>query len=134
MALDVGDKRIGFATAESEESLVATPRCVVTRRNRARDSSEVVRKLVEWTPETVVVGVPLSADNMMTDQGRKIVKFIKRIDSSIPADIVLVDEAFSTREAVERFSSRHSDDAAAAAVVLGRYLSGSALILEGLLG
>jgi putative holliday junction resolvase len=131
LALDVGDRRIGVATASSETGL-ATP---LETLDRAQGDEPVLRRLKEIVrtegAATVVVGDPLNMDGTAGPQAvaaREFACLLKKALRQI--EVVMLDErlsSFAADEWMERAGIKPDDrkkhrDAYAAAVILLDYL------------
>ncbi|OGQ33957.1 MAG: hypothetical protein A3F16_05815 [Deltaproteobacteria bacterium RIFCSPHIGHO2_12_FULL_43_9] len=126
LSLDIGDKRIGTAVTDPDSKIVFGL-TVIERKNRDKDLQEIKRLVDVHEIEKIVVGIPLTDDNRISTQGKKIVRFVSRLKKKVPVPIVLWDERYSSREAAEILVSRgesldDSIDRVAAAVILQRYI------------
>lgn len=135
IGLDIGDSRVGVASAE-ESSPIATPTATFKRAGGAAER-EILALLAEGNVKLVVAGLPLNASGARTDQCDSVERFCRRIEQRAQIKVFYVDEFASTAEAEERFraaregSSRRKVqadrkrgviDALAAAMILQSYL------------
>ena len=119
MAIDVGLKRIGLAFGFGE---VVTPLEPVLRKNRNQAARDVSQKVNEYSPNTLVVGVPIGGSSE-GEMRRRIEHFVSLLD--VQANIVYQDEAFSSSEASEIYTNTKRDgrlDSVSATIILKRYL------------
>ncbi len=129
-ALDVGTKRIGYATCD-EYHVAVTPRLFFDATKE--DLYERIGKQLDNDGiDVLVVGMPLSHNDEMTAMAKLIASFIEglRIVLSIP--IIEFDESYSTREAFvtmavtkkakKKRQEKGQKDMVAAAVILRNFL------------
>jgi len=129
LALDVGDAKIGAATGSTEVRL-ARPFTVWRSRGRARDAERIQQAACELGATVLLVGLPLQEDGAPSPQAERIRRYVEPIATDLELDLVFVDETYSTQDAqqhlIEGGSGRRRrqglEDAAAAAVILQRYL------------
>lgn len=125
MSLDVGDERVGVALADSS---IAIPHAFATYV-RGEAEAKILSLINERKIEKVIVGIPLDDDGTEGPQCQKVRTFAKRLKKRCQAEFVYIDEYASSEEAKERIREsgrRITDkgmvDAAAAAIILQRYL------------
>ncbi len=127
VCLDVGERRIGVATADDEIG-IAFPKEVIERRgNLAADVDRVMAACREHEVEAIVVGLPLNADGGETEQSRRIRDFVGHL--ALP--IHFQNEAFTTQKAetaqieagVSRKKRTTSGDSVAASIILQEFLN-----------
>jgi putative Holliday junction resolvase len=129
MALDIGQRRIGIAVSHS--GILATPHDVLHRTSKKADFAKLKELIETLKIERVIVGLPysLSGDDQMGPQARRIKRYAEALAETVTVPLEYFDESYSTVDA-ERFmtpSGRKTIpiDAAAAAVILQRYLDRS---------
>lgn len=130
LALDVGDKRVGVAVSEWGDLVV--PLGVVQRG--PREFEEIKRHVEERFIDRIIVGLPVSLNDTLGPQAKKVLAFVEGLREVVKIPIVTYDERFSTQEAedlllsadVSRARRRQSIDAMAAAQILKGYLSSQA--------
>ena len=118
LAFDFGSKRTGVAvgnrisrTAQAEASIVAS--------GDARLIA-VKRRIAQWQPDALVVGVPFHPDGAEHENTLRARKFARQLQGRSGLPVFEVDERFSTTEAR---SQRAPDlDAAAARIILEQFL------------
>ncbi|GAB5520810.1 MAG: Holliday junction resolvase RuvX [Rhodothermales bacterium] len=131
VGVDYGHKRVGLALADPLRMFAKAYRTVLTR--------EAVAELVDLDQregiETLVVGWPLLPDGSEGAATEKVAAFVKRVEKALPdVEVVRMDERYTSEEAkaLVRVSAakrkqrreRGRVDAAAAALILQRYLDG----------
>jgi len=124
IGVDVGTVRVGVATADST---VRIPFPVAIWPRAQYEAEKNILKLIEERKATLlVVGLPLDDEGNRTDICENIEAFVRRLAKRTPVTIVYIDEAFSSVEASEKLSlassKAHRVDAAAACLILQRYL------------
>ena len=138
LGVDVGERRIGVAASDAT-GLLATPLTAVTRVSDKEAVEAIGRLVTERGATALVVGLPLGPGGEMTPQAQRIHAFGRKLRAIPGVQVVFSDESFSTatarellaelglheaqaRDAREREAARRRLDAAAAAVLLQRYL------------
>ena len=123
LALDVGDRRVGVALADSQIK-IAVPYGYLER------SDKIVRQITELMLDhdisILVIGYPRNQSGEATKQTESVEQFAKKLaEVEIDADLVFQDESLSSVEA-ERRLGRVKDkgeiDAEAASIILQDYL------------
>ncbi len=129
-ALDVGTKRIGYATCD-EYHVAVTPRLFF---DATKDDlyERISRQLDHDRIDVLVVGIPLSHNDEMTEMAKLIALFIDGLRDSVSIPIIEFDEAFSTREAFvtmavtkkakKKRQEKGQKDMVAAAIILRNFL------------
>lgn len=127
LALDVGDKRIGYAVSDAGHT-VAFPRETL----QARPVEKFLKRLGEIVRfekiEKIVLGLPFDEDNRETVETRAIKKLGEKLERKFGIPIAYIDEFASTKEALSKIPFRKHrrekgrDDAIAAQIILQRYL------------
>ena len=127
--MDIGERRIGVAGGETRVG-IATPLETIQRRSWHDDSAAVRRLLEDQQAEALIVGLPVSLDGALHQQGIRIKKEGERFGKALGMPVVFWDESFSTviaeerlRESPSRERRKVSLDAAAAAVILESYFT-----------
>lgn len=132
MALDIGERRIGIATSDS--GIIATPHSVLHRTTKKKDFAKLHRLIVELKIERLIVGLPysLSGHEKMGPQARRVKRYTEALAKTLTVPIEYFDESYSTVDAqafLEAAQTRKVPlDAAAAAVILQRYLDAHRLM------
>jgi len=134
---DVGSRLTGIAignTFTADARALST----VTVNEDGPDWNRLDALRREWLPETMVVGLPLTLEGAEQPASRRARRFAAQLQERYGVPVILIDERHSSQEAAQRFAvaraaglKRRRDaasiDAEAAAVILERWLSGSAL-------
>jgi len=141
LALDVGERRIGVAAADSE-TRVALPVGVVERTEPAADAAAIAQLIEEQKAEALVLGLPISLNGSLGPQGQLVRAFGDELAACLNLPVEYCDERLSTVEAQRRLAppakharqdkrsrsakSRRASpgriDAVAAAIILQSYL------------
>jgi putative Holliday junction resolvase len=119
LAFDFGTERIGVALGNV---LIgnARPLEIIATPQKIRRFVRIQELIVQWRPDLLVVGLPLTptgAEQLATRQARR---FANQLEGRFGLPVELVDERGSSIEAQEMVGNR-PDDAAAAAIILQRY-------------
>jgi putative Holliday junction resolvase len=136
LGFDVGSRLTGVAVGNS---FTASARGLTTVpvHDGEPDWNRLDSLRREWLPETLVVGLPLALDGGEQPASRHARRFAIQLRQRYDLPVVLVDERHSSQEAAQRFAAaraaglkRRRDaaaiDAEAAAVIVERWLSGTA--------
>jgi putative Holliday junction resolvase len=139
LGFDVGSRLTGVAVGNA---ITASARGLTTVpvRDGEPDWTRLDGLRREWLPETLVVGLPLALDGGEQPASRNARRFAAQLQQRYELPVVLVDERHSSQEAAQRFAAaraaglkRRSDavaiDAEAAAVIVERWLNGTATTL-----
>ena len=127
LAFDPGSKRIGVAVSDALR-IVATPVGVID----ATDPwEEIAALIVEYSPEVVVVGLPISLDGSEGPAAARARSFGDGLEQRHGCPVEYVDERYTTQTAesaliegrVKRRDRKHVVDKVAAAVILRHYLT-----------
>ena len=98
LALDIGEKRIGFAISDSQQS-IAQPLTLYKRGSLAQDIDEVKRLVREHDVSRIVCGLPKNLDGSLGKKAEAIVEFARKLEEKTGVPVDLWDERFSTDEA-----------------------------------
>lgn len=141
LALDVGERRIGVAAADSG-TRVALPVGVVERSEPAADADAIARLIEEQKAEALVLGLPISLNGSLGPQAQAVRAFGDQLTGYLDLPVEYWDERLSTVEAQHRLEppAKHARkdkrsrsakgrraspgriDAMAAAIILQSYL------------
>ena len=129
LALDVGEVRVGVAVSD-ELGAIASPLTMV-RRGKS-DLDELIQLTREWSPTTVVVGLPTGLSGREGPQAAIVRAFAAKLAARLgeTPPIVFWDERLTTAIAersliasgTSRAKRKQRIDAVAAAVLLQSYL------------
>lgn len=135
LALDVGLARIGVAVCDPLR-LAARPLQVIVRRSRRADFALLAYLVQEQEAVALIVGLPLNMDGSEGVQAQTVRKWADRLAYALRAlgalrPIIFWDERLSTFDAQQIIADAEQhieEDAAAAAVILQRYLDATRLL------
>jgi putative holliday junction resolvase len=103
LGLDVGERRIGVAAADSEMR-VALPVGVVERIDPAADAAAIARLMEEQKAEALVLGLPISLNGSLGPQAQAVRAFGDQIAARLGLPVEYCDERLSTVEAQRRLT------------------------------
>ena len=123
LALDVGDRRVGVALADSQIK-IAVPYGYLERSDKI--IQQITELMLDHGIDTLVIGYPRNQSGEATKQTESVEQFAEELaEIEIDADLVFQDESLSSVEA-ERRLGRVKDkgeiDAEAASIILQDYL------------
>jgi len=134
LGFDFGLKRIGIASGDTVTATAAP--CATVRSGAAGPDWATIDQLLQrFAPDVLVVGTPRHADGSLSSLAEAADHFAAQLAERCRLPIVRIDEFASSIEATDalrrsrsaglrRRRVRHADiDAAAAAIILGRWLS-----------
>ena len=134
IGIDLGERRIGFATSDASETL-ATPVKTIERGSSDAVAVELLRSTITEIADgeevgSIVVGLPRRLDGSPNLQTPRVKKMVEMLSKQLGIPVVTQDERLSSHEAEERLAFGEKDwrrrkarlDAAAAAVILQDYL------------
>ena len=127
IGLDYGLRRIGIAVSDQGGALAFA----VGVHVEGRDGSVLARLrnlVAERGAQTIVLGLPLTADGRETEMAARVRRFAARLGEELGLAVILVDERYSSQEAKRtiglrgRPARRGEVDAVAAQIILQSYL------------
>ena len=118
LAFDFGLKRTGVASG-NRLTRTATPQATVRAEGDAR-FVEIGRRIKEWQPDALVVGVPFHPDGASHENTARALKFARQLRGRFGLDVHEVDERYSTTEAIAMGAK--DADAASACIILEQFL------------
>lgn len=101
LAFDYGERFVGVAVGDECLGL-AHPLDTIETRDDAVRMAAVAARVAEWTPQRLVVGLPLSMDgtpHRLTEQARA---FAAALEARFRVPVTLVDERLSSADAESR--------------------------------
>jgi len=133
LGIDLGSRRIGVALTDGL-GLTAQPHSTLARHGGRRDLDAIGKLVREHGAEVLVLGLPLDENGGEGDAARRVRAFGERLREALALPVEFVDERFTTVEAeevllaadVSRQKRRQVIDRIAAALILQRWLDGSA--------
>ena len=118
LALDFGLKRTGVAVGNR---LLRSAQGLPTIRAEGDARFDQVRKrLDEWQPDALVVGVPIHPDGAAHENTLRARKFARALRGRFGLPVFEVDERYSTTEALS--AGAPDADAGAACIILEQFL------------
>ena len=124
MALDHGAARTGVAVSDVTGTL-ATLLTIVERVDGGAGFARLLEVIAEHSPDTIVVGLPVSLDGREHAQAARARAFARRLAAATAVPVTTYDERFTTKVAAQR-GGRAPVDARGAAVILEDYLRAQA--------
>jgi len=100
MGFDFGLARIGVAVGETESGL-AQPLTVIRGEANAMRFDEIGKLLAQWSPQRLVVGLPLAMDGSETEMSARCRRFANQLNGRFGLPVSLADERLSSVEADE---------------------------------
>jgi putative Holliday junction resolvase len=101
LGVDLGDRRIGLAVADSETGSVK-PLRTIQRAELARDAATLATLCAEQRIDEIVVGLPLNIDGTEGEQAARTREWVKVIGPLLRRRIAWHDERLSSVAAEER--------------------------------
>lgn len=131
LGFDFGTRFVGVAIGNTLTA-EARPLAVIEHRSNEQLFTAIARLLVDWAPAGLIVGVPRHPDGTAHEMTARAERFARQLEGRFGRPVHRVDERYSSVEAdglarldtptrPSRSASRN--DAGAAAVILGQYLS-----------
>ena len=118
LAFDFGLKRTGVASG-NRLLKTATPQPTVAAEGDAR-FAPIGKRIAEWQPDALVVGVPFHPDGAAHENTRRARKFARQLHGRFGLPVYEVDERYSTTEALA--GGARDADAASACIILEQFL------------
>lgn len=118
LAVDYGQKRTGMASG-NRITQSASPLATVKASGEAQ-LTEVVKRVKEWQPDALVMGVPFHPDGAAHDNTKRARKFANQLRERTKLTVYEVDERYSTTEAHSLGAT--DADAASACIILEQFL------------
>lgn len=118
MAFDFGTRRTGVAVG-NRLTRSATAQGTIQASGDAR-WEELRRRISEWSPDALVIGVPLHPDGQPHENTERALRFGRQLRGRFGLPVFEVDERYSTTEALA--DGARDADAAAACIILEQYL------------
>lgn len=129
IGLDVGDRTIGVALSD-ELGWTAQALEVIHRKNLKEDIGRIREIIDSYKVSQLIVGLPRDMDGKEGKQAKKVLEFVKAVESKIDVPLKTWDERFTTRQAertllegnLSRSKRKKIIDKVAAQVILQGYL------------
>jgi len=130
IALDVGTKTVGVAVSDPL-AMFAQPVETIARTGRRADVARIVEICAEYSPGTVVVGLPMGTDGVEMSsavEARRMAQAVAGVLDGV--HVVLIDERFTTAQAervliagnMRRKKRKQVIDQVAAVLILQQWL------------
>jgi|UniRef100_UPI004048AE9B putative holliday junction resolvase len=119
LAFDYGVSRIGVALGNTILGH-ARPLEIINSPEKAKRFARIEELVVQWQPQAIVVGLPLTPDGGEQIASRQARRFANQLVGRLGLPVFLVDERNSSIEA-QAVVGNAPDDAVAAAIILQRY-------------
>ncbi len=117
LAFDYGVKRTGVAYG-SRMLREAQPQATVNAEGEARWPL-IAKRIAEWQPDALVVGVPFHPDGAAHENTQKARKFARQLHGRLQLPVFEVDERYSSTEAHSQGAK--DADAASACIILNQF-------------
>ena len=125
--MDYGDKRIGVAVSDPLQ-MFARPLLVLA--NDASFFAELAKVLAEFTPQSLIVGMPYDMEGNQTPKCAVVERFAAKLRDEFGLHLEFYDEAFSSVDARQKLAEKGVSDSQvrgkldmyAAAEILENYL------------
>ena len=101
LGIDLGDRRIGVATADTATGSVK-PLLTLRRGTPAQDAGSIARISRERGAEALVVGLPLHADGRESEQSERTRAWVDEITPLVGMPVTLQDERRTSQSAESR--------------------------------
>ena len=129
LALDIGERRIGVALSDPMH-IIASPHSIIDRKITPDYMDEIQKLISEQEVEALVIGLPLTLRNNVSQQTQKVQLIIKELNTELTLPIHTVDERFSSVSAenalklkgVKTGHNKGEIDKTAAAIFLQEFL------------
>jgi putative Holliday junction resolvase len=131
LAFDFGVKYIGVAVGDSETG-IANPLEIIASEDNATRFGRIEGLIAEWSPGSLVVGLPLAMDGSEHDLTRRARRFANQLEGRFRLPVALVDERLSSAVAEDALrdmgrggrAHKHDSHALAAQIILQAWLDG----------
>jgi putative Holliday junction resolvase len=121
LAFDYGTARIGVALGNTILGH-ARPLEIINSPEKAKRFARIEELVLQWQPQAIVVGLPLTPDGGEQIASRQARRFANQLIGRLGLPVFLVDERDSSLEA-QVVVGNEPDDALAAAIILQRYFN-----------
>jgi len=101
LGIDLGDRRIGVATADTTNGSVQ-PLLTLRRSTPAQDAKAIGRICSERRADGVVVGLPLHMDGSESEQSQRTRAWVDSVTPAIDTPMTFRDERLSSQSAESR--------------------------------
>lgn len=123
IALDYGTKRVGLAVAEDTQriAVASTP---IHYKEEAILLKEIDNIIKKYTPQIIVLGLPLGNEDKPTQMSLKVREFAQKLKETFGLEIVFWNEVMTSRAASQFAKNDKSGklDSESARIILQEYL------------
>lgn len=98
LALDIGERRIGIALADTESGSVR-PLATIRRADAARDAATLARLATEQSATELVLGLPLNADGSEGTQAQLTREWAASVAAAVALPVTWRDERLTSERA-----------------------------------
>ncbi len=105
LAFDFGTQNIGVASGNSA-TMITTELTPLKAKDGTPNWEEIGQLLLDYQPDTVLVGLPLNMDDSDSELSRRAKKFGNRVHGRFGIRVEMVDERLTTLEAKEEAANR----------------------------
>ena len=112
IGFDFGLNRMGVATANTT-TMIATPLTILRAHSGVPNWVAVSRLIDEWTPDLLVIGLPVNMDGSDGELSSRAKKFARRLSARFNKRTVMIDERLTSHEAKKIRPDENIDDLAA---------------------
>ena len=95
LALDIGERRIGVALSDPMH-IIASPHSIIDRKITPDYMDEIQKLISEQEVEALVIGLPLTLRNNVSQQTQKVQLIIKELNTELTLPIHTIDERLSS--------------------------------------
>ncbi len=99
LALDIGERRIGVALSDPMH-IIASPHSIIDRKITPNYKEEIQKLITEKEVEALVIGLPLTLKNNVSQQTEKVQKIIDELTIALNIPIHTIDERLSSVSAI----------------------------------
>ena len=125
----MGERRIGVALSDPMH-IIASPHSIIDRKITPDYMSEIKKLIFEQEVEALVIGLPLTLKNNISQQTKKVQLIIKELTSKLDLPIYTIDERLSSVSAknvlklkgIKAGHNKGEVDKTAAAIFLQEFL------------
>jgi putative Holliday junction resolvase len=130
LGLDLGTKTCGVAISESLIISSGLTTIYFNNENYGECLKQLKPIILEYKVTTIILGYPLHSDNSIGTRAKASIDFKELIEKKCGLEVILVDERYSTKEALESFTlksnikkEKKKKDMIAAQIILQSYLN-----------
>jgi putative holliday junction resolvase len=122
LCFDYGKKRIGTAVGQTITT-TATALEIIKTINNKPDWDSITRLIKEWSPDRLIVGMPMQLDGARQEMTDIAERFSRQLEGRYNIPVEMIEEQLSSYEARRELKSTYDLDAVAARLILETWLS-----------